>query len=53
MRNPTVEDKVTNVFKAFVVINTTHFSLVISILAIVIKELNNIQKEFIWRCKKS
>ena len=50
MRNMTIEGKVT-AFKTLAVSKIMHLALVINTPVTVIKELNNIQKEFSWRCE--
>ena len=50
MRNLTLEEKVT-VFEALVTSKIVHLALTINIPTSFIKELNKIQKEFIWKNK--
>ena len=50
MRNLTLEGKVT-VFKAIVISKIVHLALITNILTSTMKELNKIQKEFIWKNK--
>ena len=50
MRNLKIEGKVA-VFQVLAVSKIMYLALTINIYATVIKELNKMQKEFIWRCK--
>ena len=50
MRNLTLEGKVT-VFKALAISKIVHLTLITNITSSTIKELNKIQKEFIWKNK--
>ena len=50
MRNLTLEGKVT-VFKALAISKIVHLALITNIPTSTMKELNKIQKEFIWKNK--
>ena len=52
MRNLTLEGKVT-VFKALTISKIVHLALITNMQTITMRELNKIQKEFIWKNKKS
>ena len=52
MRNLTLEGKVT-VFKALTISKIVHLALITNMQTLTMRELNKIQKEFIWKNKKS